>query len=223
MFFVCVFSAKTSFSNCGWWKCADRLKVLTPPAAASALMTQSHFAECNIQTSYTGLLVINVFSLVSVSSDHDSEGKRVQDMLSTIDKPQVGTHPPTAAAHTHTHTRTLDPLITTFINHLCVWCSHGWHRFWYLSHISSLSVWLTQKSDDHTHTHTQICCDRLCAALSFFWVWIIRALAHPGHTRAASAHPFASCSLSAENHCKLNFSSWAADMVYQRGITHCHC
>lgn len=28
--------------------------------------------------------------LLSVSSDHDSEGKRVQDMLSTIDKPQVG-------------------------------------------------------------------------------------------------------------------------------------
>lgn len=29
---------------------------------------------------------------VTVSSDHDSEGKRVQDMLSTIDKPQVGMH-----------------------------------------------------------------------------------------------------------------------------------
>lgn len=39
--------------------------------------------------------------LLSLSSDHDSEGKRVQDMLSTIEKPQVGTPLP-AVAHAHT-------------------------------------------------------------------------------------------------------------------------
>lgn len=44
-----------------------------------------------------------------MSADHDSEVKRVQDMLSTIEKPQVGTH---TFSHTHTHAH------TTLINHL---------------------------------------------------------------------------------------------------------
>lgn len=45
--------------------------------------------------------MINSFP-VSVSIDHDSEGKRVQDMLSTIEKPQVGMHISShCCAHTH--------------------------------------------------------------------------------------------------------------------------
>uniref|UniRef100_A0A8C4HQJ1 Fibronectin type III domain containing 3Ba n=1 Tax=Dicentrarchus labrax TaxID=13489 RepID=A0A8C4HQJ1_DICLA len=35
------------------------------------------------------LIITLFFFSLSVSSDHDSEGKRIQDMLSTIDKPQV--------------------------------------------------------------------------------------------------------------------------------------
>lgn len=41
---------------------------------------------------------------VCVSTDHDSEGKRVQDMLSTIEKPQVGMHTFYITTHTQTHT-----------------------------------------------------------------------------------------------------------------------
>lgn len=46
-------------------------------------------------------LIITVFFCLSFSSDHDSEGKRVQDMLSAIEKPQVGIPLPTTA-RTHT-------------------------------------------------------------------------------------------------------------------------
>lgn len=54
-------------------------------------------------------------SFLSVSSDHDSEGKRVQDMLSAIDKPQVGMRTSSSQLHRHTNP---DSLITALINHL---------------------------------------------------------------------------------------------------------
>lgn len=59
---------------------------------------------------------ISAFVIICFSrlpADHDSEAKRVQDMLSTIEKPQVGMN------KTHTQTRTHQPcsLAAGFINH----------------------------------------------------------------------------------------------------------
>lgn len=55
---------------------------------------------------------------ISVSADQDSEGKRVQDMLSTIEKPQVGTH---TFSHHYIHTHTHQPHQSSSVG------SSSWH------------------------------------------------------------------------------------------------
>uniref|UniRef100_A0AAQ5XU18 Fibronectin type-III domain-containing protein n=1 Tax=Amphiprion ocellaris TaxID=80972 RepID=A0AAQ5XU18_AMPOC len=64
----------------------------SPPSTLYKGMSSELYPTCYTNT--VSLLcwkyiLLFIYSSVSVSSDHDSEGKRVQDMLSTIDKPQV--------------------------------------------------------------------------------------------------------------------------------------